>query len=383
MAGVIKCIFYSEFHHILGPIISHQVPDDLPLLKDAFDAVHDLIITKPALYDRLVSVDALGYRIVGSPRSIENKKYQRNAFIFNFVFVFEVNTDTALFEPVILKLGAAFKTYELESSFLSQEESQSKLQFILCSVFNDFNRCGCCTIPIDETKSLHLKITPSLPDPPTIQDHHVPIFTCSQEDIDSAPWDLTIQQILPYVNGFNHVKKIAEESEVDNEIVKVCVQHLILYAFVKLITIFQYSNVYIAEPKIKLLLDDAVLQKECIEYVALQGAVPKIGAVFRLYCSLEAGLTVKDLCIRVDMKSEGVNERTFIQYGLMRGLIRHLQKYPVSLRSDYSLPSPLETIKSYLDGSHCYDELCCKLGISGQELDKSIEDIQSIIVCWK
>lgn len=39
------------------------------------------------------------------------------------------------------------------------------------------------------------------------------------------------------------------------------------------------------------------------------GAVPKIGAVFRLYCSLEAGLTVKDLCIRVDMKSEGVNER--------------------------------------------------------------------------
>ena len=50
----------------------------------------------------------------------------------------------------------------------------------------------CCFV--DETKSLHLKITPSLPDPPTIQDHHVPIFTCSQEDIDSAPWDLTIQQ---------------------------------------------------------------------------------------------------------------------------------------------------------------------------------------------
>ena len=37
---------------------------------------------------------------------------------------------------------------QLESSFLSQEESRSKLQFILCSVFNDFNRCGCCTIPI-------------------------------------------------------------------------------------------------------------------------------------------------------------------------------------------------------------------------------------------
>ena len=39
------------------------------------------------------------------------------------------------------------------------------------------------------------------------------------------------------------------------------------------------------------------------------GVVPKIGTVFRMYCSLEAGLTVKDLCIRVDMKTEGVNER--------------------------------------------------------------------------
>ena len=52
---------------------------------------------------------------------------------------------------------------------------------------------GTCTI--DETKSLHLKITPSLPDPPTVQDHHVPIFTCSQEDVESAPWDLTIEQV--------------------------------------------------------------------------------------------------------------------------------------------------------------------------------------------
>ena len=47
------CPTYIEYaYHPLSP----QVPDDLPLLKDAFDAVHDLIITKPALYDRLVSV---------------------------------------------------------------------------------------------------------------------------------------------------------------------------------------------------------------------------------------------------------------------------------------------------------------------------------------
>ena len=38
---------------------------------------------------------------------------------------------------------------------------------------------------------------------------------------------LTPLQIICHINGFNHVKKIAELSEVDSDIVKECVQHLV------------------------------------------------------------------------------------------------------------------------------------------------------------
>ena len=48
---------------------------------------------------------------------------------------------------------------------------------------------------LDATNCLHLKITPSLPDPPEILDHHVPIFTCTREDIVKTSWDLTIDQV--------------------------------------------------------------------------------------------------------------------------------------------------------------------------------------------
>ena len=74
----IRCIFLSEFHPVAGPVIVHQVsrivfslllrnfsvcvhmhilqvPEDFPI-RDKFDAVHDLIITKPQLYNRLISV---------------------------------------------------------------------------------------------------------------------------------------------------------------------------------------------------------------------------------------------------------------------------------------------------------------------------------------
>lgn len=49
--------------------------------------------------------------------------------------------------------------------------------------------------------------------------------------------------------------------------------------------------------------------------------------------------------------------RKLIQFGLMKGLIRRLQKYPVKIvRDERSRPPKLYT------GCHSYDEICCKTG---------------------
>jgi uncharacterized protein (UPF0297 family) len=208
------------------------------VMRDAFEAVHDLIITKPKLYNRIISVDVSGYRIVGSPRCIDDKKYARNAFIFNFVFVFTSSTVTAAYEPIITKIGDTFRTCELESSFLSDESKRGRLVNIMTEVYEKLNTYGLCTVNIDDTNCLYLKLTPSLQQPPTVHDYHVPIFICSKDDIDTCG-DLTIHQILPYINGFHHVAKIACLSEVDISLVKECVQHLVVYGFLKLISIFQ------------------------------------------------------------------------------------------------------------------------------------------------
>lgn len=100
--------------------------------------------------------------------------------------------------------------------------------------------------------------------------------------------------------------------------------------------------------------------------------------------------------------------RRLIQFGLMKNLIRRLQKYPVKvMRDERSRPPRLYT------GCHSYDEICCKTGrflfmhtllshklwsvekkhvcswcyvISGicyQELDERLENDPNIVVCWK
>ena len=57
--------------------------------------------------------EVTGYKFIGCPKCIKDNKYERNAFMFNFVFVFDSSTDTSPYEAVILKIGNAFKSYEV------------------------------------------------------------------------------------------------------------------------------------------------------------------------------------------------------------------------------------------------------------------------------
>ena len=61
---------------------------------------------------------------------------------------------------------------------------------------------------LDGTNRLHLKITPTLNEPPSVEDYHVPIFTCTKEDVEDITWDLTIEQVLLY--GLNNYEECGE-----------------------------------------------------------------------------------------------------------------------------------------------------------------------------
>nr|KAF6475459.1 NPR2 like, GATOR1 complex subunit [Rousettus aegyptiacus] len=151
------------------------------------------------------------------------------------------------------------------------------------------------------------------------------------------------------------------------------------YGVVTLVSILQYSNVYCPTPKVQDLVDDKSLQEACLSYVTKQGHKrASLRDVFQLYCSLSPGTTVRDLIGRHPQQLQRVDERKLIQFGLMKNLIRRLQKYPVRVsREERSHPARLYT------GCHSYDEICCKTGMSYHELDERLENDPNIIICWK
>ncbi|RXM95664.1 Transmembrane protein 115 [Acipenser ruthenus] len=160
------------------------------------------------------------------------------------------------------------------------------------------------------------------------------------KEIGSARWFRQHE----YIEKLN-MQAILNATASQDEFVK---EHLISYS--------KYSNVYCTTPKVQNLIDNKSVQEECLLYVTKPGQKrASLRDVFQLYCGLSPGTTVRDLCSRYAQQLHRVDERKLIQFGLMKGFIRRLQKYPVkATRGDRSRPPRLYT------GCHSYDEICCK-----------------------
>ena len=383
MEGIIqkiKCIFFSEFHPTAGPKIFCQYPTEY-VTKEDFDSVHQYIITKTQLKARVITINTVKHKIVGCPVCIDNPKYARNALMFNLCLLLDANASALHYEVVVKKLASYLTTLEMESGFLSNEETKSRIPSLLQGILEQINSYGSCLIPINDSTTIHLMVVPIKSEPGEVDDHMVPIMNIGYKER-ANHWDLATQQLLPYIDGFKHVARIAAEGDMDINIVKVCIQNLVHYGIIQLISIFQYTNVYVTTPNINKLAEDESMQRECVEYIAKPHKIPSFCDVFAIYCGLRAGITVRDVCSRYNPHSLGIDERKLVQYGLLKGLIRHLKKYPIKLPNEPGNHRHKHFYR-WFNGCHSFDEICCKTGLSYQELDEKVENDPSIVVCWK
>lgn len=310
------------------------------------------------------------YKILGFPVRIDDKKYARNAFHFNLCFVCDSNARTVHYEPVVTKLSDYLTAMEIESNFLSEGSTCTKLTPILNQVLTDLNSKGECALTAGPTAT-HLKVVHIRNDPQPVTDHQVPVFI---KTLPCQQWDLTTQQVARYIDGFNHVARIASLSDVENNLVKACVQNLVYYGVVALVPLFQYGNVYCTTPKLNMLVHNIEMQEKCLQYVAASHRqIPTLKNVFRMYAAMTRGTTVKDLCLRFNPVNLKINERKLVQFGVLEGFIRRVHKYPVVLGD----------IQKSFSGAQNLDEICCASGVTTQHLEDQLERDHNVVVLWK
>ncbi|KAF8458011.1 nitrogen permease regulator 2 [Terfezia claveryi] len=395
---MIKSIFFAHFHTDKGPQVLYQVPDGSvttswgslhdPLFD--FDTVSDYIIPKQELCDRLVTVCTNRFRILGYPMCIEDRKYDRNEYIFNIAIVLDETVDPSSYKSVVRKLAKLFRALEEQSGFLWDEVTRSGVYSLIEQVMEDLNNYCECMIPIiDDSNTINLKLFPIYAPPPPVKGYHVPICTVQLELIMDVNWDLTMQKIIPFIDGINSVKRISELADADYNLTQKCIEHLLYYNCLIMVDIFQFSSIYAVTAEITSLVNDPSLQEECINYISIHPTHPNIKApsqklsfpgIFELYASLRQGYTLKQWCMDNKDLLHGIDVRRFISFGVIKGILYRVHRYPVSddpSHLDKKLP-----MAKFLDGNHHFDDICTELQISEKEaaerLAKGYGDIQII-----
>ncbi len=86
------------------------------------------------------------------------------------------------------------------------------------------------------------------------------------------------------------------------ELVKKCIQHLMYYGLIKMIDIFQYSNMYSLQSKhiMLQLFRDKTMQEECLSFVIQEegsNTAPsaQMHDILKLYCAMKPGSSLSQI----------------------------------------------------------------------------------------
>ena len=83
------------------------------------------------------------------------------------------------------------------------------------------------SIKIDRFNSIELHVFPFYPNPPPLHDWQVPIALVDLSLYIEANWDLALSKICPYVDGINHVSRIAALADCDIDFARKAILHLL------------------------------------------------------------------------------------------------------------------------------------------------------------
>lgn len=302
------CVFYAEFDNAVGPKICFQHPKgfmDICILNydkevsnhhncdlvgdspssgsdtrgghahhadisdcrccSLFSVVSDFCIAGPELADTVLCVSTHGMHVLTMPSIIYNEElYERNSLMFSIGFVlrgpFADDKEGAVddvqlqltrpYRPLLFKTVETLRTAEIESQYLTRSISRASIQHVLCQIYNSLNcmnkqAAAEANIMLNEANVLHLKLFKS-PKPltPPVPDFVVPVLLRPEFQLQMFDWDLTINWIVPHIDGVKTTKAISEESEVDLEMVRACLRVLRHHGVLTFVDVFQYSNHY-------------------------------------------------------------------------------------------------------------------------------------------
>jgi hypothetical protein len=234
-----------------------------------------------------------------------------------------------------------------------------------------------------------MKLFPAHPNPPPVKSWHVPIAKVKLAEIVDDRWDLTLKKIIPFIDGINDVRRIASKADVSIDLTKIALQHLLYYKTVLMLDMFMFSNIYVIMPGITdFIKDKDGIQAECSNYVSIGSKRLGNFHLCRLYTSLCQGRTLREwLTLHAEQGiavMQYIDLRRFIQFGVIKGFIKRVQKHAVSSQylvrlatGQLTMSVGGEGFQKYTTGCHSFDQIIVENDITDAQIMKELGKLPS------
>ena len=345
-------LFFAKFDNHFGRTLTYQEPRDA-ISSDEFDAIAEYLIPKPQLCNKLSVLRGFhGRTVLCWPVCLEATRYERNALLFALGFVHGDDSadDSADFceryGNVLNKACGHLAALELESSLISDATREGDLAHLLPQVLRGLRERGVCSVRADAANTIHLRLPPprrsSNPAPTDtaastassrVDEGMVPVFIAPY-DLDAARrWDLSLQKLLPWIDGTRTVASIASHARADLSLVTQGLKALSAAGWVRLLDGFDLKHSYACTPRLNTIANDQVARERLADAVAAGGGgaeerPPTWGDVLRLYAAFkpsEGGWrTVRQVIDLYPALASRVDLRMLVYAGQLNGLLRRV-----------------------------------------------------------
>ena len=219
-------------------------------------------------------------------------------------------------------------------------------------------------------------------------------------------------RILPFIDGVSSIRGIARLADADYKMVREAIAHLVYYGCVVLLDVFNFNASYAPSSEIGLFVEDPEMQEEGRRYALLadtqQCATIRPEArqaqidgarLLELYSSLKQGQSIKAWCMEHADIVDIIDVRRFITFGVIKGIVYRIHKYVTATSRSAGLSSTSGPgtvvggkvfgddrrveLARFLDGTHCFDEICTELMLSEKELLRRLKDFNDVQIIQK
>lgn len=100
---------------------------------------------------------------------------------------------------------------------------------ILEQLYEDLNSYSETSIALDASgfNSIELKLLPFYPNPPPVHDWLVPLALINLSKRVEDNWDLSLLKVTNFIDGTNHVSRIAYLADCDIQVTRQAISHLL------------------------------------------------------------------------------------------------------------------------------------------------------------